>query len=196
MHIARDPLVFNGSPQSSFTVQQDITLYMNSISIDLKVDGAVWLLVLSFCRDGPKKLTGSIGRVNYRLECSLRAYFCKNAVICTRLNRPHTFAKCIGRVCCFNHDDVSQVTELHLSTKFHICQCCSKIRESKRFPGNVYVMTSRPHPLISRAAHATMRPAGSPIDRRVPRGALPAPALVSLAYPPCPHSHAAISFFY
>ena len=25
----------------------------------------------------------------------------------------------------FNHDDVRHVTELYLSTKFHVCQCCS-----------------------------------------------------------------------
>ena len=24
----------------------------------------------------------------------------------------------------FNHDDVRRVTELYLSTKFHVCQCC------------------------------------------------------------------------
>ena len=24
----------------------------------------------------------------------------------------------------FNHDDVRHVTELYLSTKFHVCQCC------------------------------------------------------------------------
>ena len=25
----------------------------------------------------------------------------------------------------FNYDDVRHVTELYLSTKFHVCQCCS-----------------------------------------------------------------------
>ena len=25
----------------------------------------------------------------------------------------------------FNHDNVRHVTELYLSTKFHVCQCCS-----------------------------------------------------------------------
>ena len=24
----------------------------------------------------------------------------------------------------FNHDDVRHITELYLSTKFHVCQCC------------------------------------------------------------------------
>ena len=42
MYIVRDPIAFNDSPRSCFTVQQDTKLYMNSVSIDLKVDGDVW----------------------------------------------------------------------------------------------------------------------------------------------------------
>ena len=42
-------------------------------------------------------------------------------------------SKCIGRDCfllfsekyIFNHDDVRHITQLYLSTKFHVCECCS-----------------------------------------------------------------------
>ena len=54
-----------------------------------------------------------------------------------------------------------------------------------------YVMTGRPHPLISRAACATTRPAGSPID--VSRALPPVRQLLisslSLACAPCPCPH-------
>ena len=53
-------------------VLQDSTLYRHSISIVLMVDGAVSPLMLCF---RPKKLTGSISNVNYRLECCPHAHF-------------------------------------------------------------------------------------------------------------------------
>ena len=56
-------------------VLQDATLYRHSISIVLKVDGAVSPLMLCFSRYRPKKLTGSITNVNYRLECCPHAHF-------------------------------------------------------------------------------------------------------------------------
>ena len=38
----------------------------------------------------------------------------------------HTYAinNVLAETAVFNYDDVRHVTELHLSTKFHVCQCC------------------------------------------------------------------------
>ena len=66
-----------------------------------------------------------VGRQRIEIYPSIKFFLPQCSVTCTYAVLAETVFFCVVfQETVFNHDDVCQVTELYLSTKFHVCQCC------------------------------------------------------------------------